>query len=199
MQGHPDWRATARRASGRQPAGINLGGSFHAAIKGAYTRGLSGSAGFSAVAPSDGSGITLHLRDASGTFGIDLVHLGDRVMPGYFPIGDLHHDLIETGEWAALFSVHQGQQLRDTLFALSGDLRLHALPGGHLGGQFAFKAGSDIEGANRMVTVAGEFCARPAEGPLPLAAGPVTWEWNFADLGLDLDDLFSRSPLLPER
>ncbi len=198
MGTHPDPKTAARRASGRQPAGVHLGGSFHAAIKGAYTRGLTGSAGFTAVAPADGAGITLHLRDANGTFGIDLVHLGDRVAPGYASIGDLHHDALETGEWAALLSVHEGPQLRDTLFGLSGDLRLHTLPGGHLGGQFAFKAVSEGEQGTRLVTIAGEFCARPAEEPVPLAAGPVTWEWNFGDLGLDLDDLFSRSPLLPD-
>jgi hypothetical protein len=166
-------------------------GNCQASISGAVSLSFRGDAEFAGPHRSHGPGIVLHLRDRSGTSAIDLIYRGATLPVGVAGVGDAPTVPSGTGEWLGLYSTSDGEELSEVFFAVGGEVRLHPLAGGYLGGQFAFQArsGPQDPSTSRSVTVAGYFCARPAGQPLPITAGRLTWDWDFSGLGLDEADL----------
>lgn len=166
-------------------------GNCQASVSGALNLPFRGDAEFSGPHRSQGPGIVLHLRDRSGTSAIDLIYRGATLPIGVSGVGDAPTVPPGAGEWLALYSTSDGEDLSEVFFAVGGEVRLHPLAGGYLGGQFAFQArsGPQDPSASRAVTVAGYFCARPAAQPLPITAGRLTWDWDLSGLGLEEADL----------
>jgi hypothetical protein len=184
-------RMLAERATGIVHALPESIGSCQVTVTGALNQVFRGEAGFAGAGRGEGSGIFLHLADRSGAAAIDLIHLGPLLPMGVAPVGDLQAGQQGPEEWFALYSTSDGEELSEVFFAVSGEVRLHPLADGHLGGQFAFKArsGPTDGSATRLVTVAGFFCARQSRERLPLTAGCLSWDWDLAGLGLEEADL----------
>ncbi len=166
-------------------------GSCQVSISGAVNHAMRGEAGFAPARRSEAPGVFLHLRDRSGTAAIDLIYQGPVLPLGVTPVGDVYAGQQSVGEWIALYSTSDREELSEVFFAVGGEVRLHPLAGGHLGGQFGFKARSGPADASsmRLVTVAGYFCARQSGDRLPLTAGRLTWDWDLSGLGLTEADL----------
>ncbi len=166
-------------------------GTCQATVLGAVRQSFRGDAEFAGPHRSQGPGVVLHLKDRSGVAAIDLIYRGATLPIGVAGIGDAPTVPPGAGEWLALFSTSDGEELSEVFFAVGGEVRLHPLAGGYLGGQFAFQArsGPQDPASSRSVTVTGYFCARPAVDPLPLTAGRLTWDWDLSGLGLDEADL----------
>jgi hypothetical protein len=184
-------RMLAERASRIVHAPPESIGSCQVTITGAVNQVFRGEAGFAGAGQSEGPGMFLHLADRSGAAAIDLIHLGPLPPMGVTAVGELHAGQQGPEEWFALYSTSDGEELSEVFFAVSGEVRLHPLASGHLGGQFAFKArsGPTDGSATRLVTVAGYFCARPSRERLPLTAGRLSWDWDLEGLGLEEADL----------
>lgn len=169
----------------------DLQGTSQASVSGALQRPFRGGAEFAGAPRLEAPGIQLRLTDRSGAAAIDLIYRGGTLPLGVSRVGDALPSEAAPGDWVAMYSTSDGEELSELFFALSGEVRLHPLAGGHLGGQFAFKACSGPRDAAmpRIVTVAGYFCARPALAPIPLTAGRLTWDWDLRGLGLEEAEL----------
>jgi hypothetical protein len=165
-------------------------GTSQASVSGALRQPFRGSAEFSGPPRAEASGIQLHLADRTGASAIDLIYRGPTLPLGVSPVGE-QGTPDAGGDWVAMYSTSDGEDLSELFFAVSGEVRIHPLAGGHLGGQFAFKAtsGARREAGDRIVTVAGYFCARQSTAAMPLTAGRLTWDWDFRGLGLDEAEL----------
>lgn len=166
-------------------------GTCQASITGTLRQAFRGDAEFAGLLRSQGPGIVLHLRDRAGRAAVDLIYRGPTLPIGVAGVGDAPTVPPAAGEWLALYSTSDGEELSEVFFAVGGEVRLHPLAGGYLGGQFAFQArsGPEAPASSRSVTVTGSFCARPSAEPLPFTAGRLSWDWDLSGLGLDEADL----------